>query len=152
MGDPSLPPARSGRRRVTMLPVSNMACVCLVITLAGTVGHPDASFAQQVASMQGRPHLRQAKCPPIKLIGVRSVLSVAGWWVSVVSAIQDQRSGWSGPRFTGRDATVHRTLPATLCGRRVKKDTFFTQPDNIHWTPDTAQRILADWCTQLHFH
>jgi hypothetical protein len=47
-----------------------------------------------------------ARCPPIKLIGVRSVLSVAGWWVTVVTAIQDQPSGWSGPRFTGRDATV----------------------------------------------
>ncbi|XP_059917509.1 uncharacterized protein LOC132464879 [Gadus macrocephalus] len=36
---------------------------------------------------------------PIPLIGVRLVLSVAGWWVTVVSAIPDQPSGWSGPRF-----------------------------------------------------
>ncbi|CAL8396322.1 unnamed protein product [Boreogadus saida] len=38
-----------------------------------------------------------ARCPPISLIGVRSVLSVAGWWLTVVSAIQDQPPGWSGP-------------------------------------------------------
>ena len=44
---------------------------------------------------------------PIPLIGGKDpVLSVAGWWVTVVSAIQDQPSGWSEPRFTGRDATV----------------------------------------------
>ncbi|CAL8373921.1 unnamed protein product [Boreogadus saida] len=47
-----------------------------------------------------------ARCPPIWLIGVRSVLSVAGWWVTVVSAVQDQPSGWSGPTSTGRDAPV----------------------------------------------
>ena len=34
----------------------------------------------------------------------------------------------------------------------IPHDTFFTQPDNIHWTPDTARRILAHWCTQLNFH
>ncbi|CAL8283179.1 unnamed protein product [Boreogadus saida] len=50
------------------------------------------------------------RCPPISLIGVRSVLSVAGWWVTVVSAVQDQPSGWSGPRFTGRDATLLHPL------------------------------------------
>ncbi|CAL8400831.1 unnamed protein product [Gadus morhua 'NCC'] len=51
-----------------------------------------------------------AKCPPISLIGVRSVLSVAGWWVTVVSAIQDQPSGWSGPRFKWRAATLLHPL------------------------------------------
>ena len=54
MGFPSLPPAKSGRRRVTTLPVSNMACVSWFITLAGMVGLRDVVCAQQVASMQGR--------------------------------------------------------------------------------------------------
>ncbi|CAL8274880.1 unnamed protein product [Boreogadus saida] len=45
---------------------------------------------------------------PIPLIGVRLMLSVAGWWVTVVSAIPDQPSGWSGPRFKWRDATRRR--------------------------------------------
>ena len=44
---------------------------------------------------------------PISLIGVRQVLSIAGWWVTVVMAIQDQTSGPSGLRFKGRDVTVY---------------------------------------------
>ena len=34
----------------------------------------------------------------------------------------------------------------------IPHDTFITQPDNIHWTPNTAQHILNHWCTQLNFH
>ena len=55
MGFPSLPPAKSGRRRVTTLQVSNRACVSWFITLAGMVGLLDVVCAQQVANLQGRP-------------------------------------------------------------------------------------------------
>lgn len=27
---------------------------------------------------------------------------------------------------------------------------FHTQPDNIHWTPETAGRVFAHWCAQLN--
>ncbi|CAL8373927.1 unnamed protein product, partial [Boreogadus saida] len=63
------------------------------------------------AARRAAPRL-SARCPPIWLIGVRSVLSVAGWWVAVVSAVQDQPSGWSGPRSTGRDAPVGVSMAA----------------------------------------
>ena len=54
---------------------------------------------------------------PISLIGVRQVLSVAGWWVMVVSTVQDQTLGPSGPRFKGRDATLlHRLIRPPVVG------------------------------------
>ena len=43
---------------------------------------------------------------PIWLIGVQRVLSVAGWWMTVVYSVQDETSGPFGPRFKGRDATL----------------------------------------------
>ncbi|CAL8306044.1 unnamed protein product [Boreogadus saida] len=52
-----------------------------------------------------------ARCPPISLIG-GSVGALRRRLVGdgVVSAVQDQPSGWSGPRFTGRDATLLHPL------------------------------------------
>ena len=50
-----------------------------------------------------------SRCPPITLIREREVvLSVAGRWVAAVYAVHHLTSDPPGPRFMGRDATIHK--------------------------------------------
>ncbi|CAL8255742.1 unnamed protein product, partial [Arctogadus glacialis] len=87
------------------------------------LARPFLSRHSTALSVCSRVHFKvfpwlSSQVSPIPLIGVRLVLSVAGWWVTVVSAIPDQPSGWSGPRFKWRDATTSKPphqLPPREC-------------------------------------
>ena len=60
------------------------------------------------------------------------------------------------PNLTPKQQKNLRTLNSYIVTHlspllEIPHDTFITQPDNIHWTPNTAQLILANWCSQLNF-